>query len=192
MVRKLFFISAITLLTASISYAAEAQPTIQGTEEKKDEKQEKKDEKPKRNPVVDVFTRIDQGEGGVDALIVYAHPLYFAYKGIFEEAKKKYDTEKFHVFMITINSAKKADLSKFKIEASIFIITEDGLEYPAVPQWIPLSETPSKRTGVIRFFQVDAQGNKLLKDSAKSFEIVIKDLAGVPERKFNWGLPIEF
>ncbi|MDO8444548.1 MAG: hypothetical protein Q7T53_00330 [Deltaproteobacteria bacterium] len=185
MVRKLFYALAITLLT--VSFAAAEKVKSPATE-----KQEKKEEKPKREPIVDTFTRIDQGEAGVDALVIYAHPLYFAYKGLVEDAKKKYDMEKFHVFIVTINSQKKADLSKFKIESSIFIRTEESLEYPAVSQWIPLTETPSKRTGVVRFFQIDANKNKVLKDNAKSFEVIIKGLADVPERIFKWKLPIEF
>jgi hypothetical protein len=183
MMRTLFYILTIVLFTAVSSQSAqEAKPV-----------QEKKEEKPKREPVVDTFTRIDQGEGGVDALVVYGHPLYFAYKGVYEDAKKKYDLEKFHVFIVTISSPKKMDLSKFKVESSIFIRTEEGLEYPAAPQWIPLDEkSPYKRSGVVRFFQVDANKNKVLKDGAKSFEIVIKGLADVQERTFKWKLPIEF
>jgi len=190
MVRNLFYAIAIIFLTMSSVSAKEAQPTPQGKQEKKEEKPK---EKPKREPVVDAFTRIDQGEGGVDALVLYAHPLYFAYKGTLEEATKKYDMEKFHVFVVTINSPKKLDLSKFSIEKAIFIQTEDGLEYPAVPQWIPIDEkSPSKRSGIIRFFQVDAQGKKIIPDNAKSLIIVIKGLADVPERVFRWNLPIEF
>lgn len=185
MVRKLFYALAIALLTISFASAEEVKPTP--------DKQENKEEKPKREPVVDVFTRVDQGEGGVDALVVYGHPLYFAYKGLTEEAKKKYDTEKFHIFIVTIGSQKKIELSPFKIESSIFLRTEEGLEYPAVRQWIPIDEkNPGKRVGIIRFFQVDARGNKLIKDNAKSFEVVIKGLADVPERAFKWDIPIEF
>ncbi len=186
MVRKLFYTLAIALLT--ISFASAEEVTSPASE-----KQEKKEEKPKREPVVDVFTRVDQGEGGVDALIVYGHPLYFAYKGLTEEAKKKYDTEKFHIFIVTIGSQKKIELSPFKVESSIFLRTEEGLEYPAVRQWISIDEkNPSKRVGIIRFFQMDARGNKLIKDNAKSFELVIKGLSNIPERVFKWNLPIEF
>ena len=183
MVKTYFYALMIILIFAVSSQSAqEAQsPT-----------QEKKEEKPKREPVIDTFTRIDQGEGGVDALVIYGHPYYFTYKGVYEDAKKRYDMEKFHVFIVTINSQKKADLSKFKVESSIFIRTEDGIEYPAVPQWISLSEAQGKRTGVIRFFQIDANKNKVLKDEAKSFEIVIKGLADIPETSFKWNLPIEF
>ena len=185
MVRKLLYATAICLLMTSFVFAEDQPPA--------NEKVEKKDEKPKREPVVDVFTRIDQGEGEVDALVLYAHPLYFAYKGLFDDAKKKYEMDKFHVFMVTINSQKKLDLSKFKVETSIFIQTEDGLEYPAVPQWVPLDEkSPNKRSGIVRFFQVDAQGNKIIPDKAKSLVIIIKGLADVPERVFRWNLPIEF
>lgn len=186
MVKALIYTLTFILLIASSAFAQE-------TGGPATEKEEKKEEKPKREPVVDVFTRIDPGEGGIDVLIVYGHPLYFAYKGLLDDAKKKYDTEKFHVFVLTINSQKKNELPKFKIESSIFIRTEEGLEYPSVPQWIPIDEkNPSKRTGIIRFFQVDARGNKLIKDDAKSFEIVVKGLAGVPERTFKWAIPIEF
>lgn len=185
MVRKIFYAIAISLFSISAVSAADTQPI--------NEKQDKKDEKPKREPVIDTFTRIDQGEGGVDAIILFAHPLYFVYKGTLEEASKKYEMDKFHVFMVTINSPKKMNLSGFAIEKSIFIQTEDGLEYPAVPQWIPLDEkSPSRRTGVIRFFQVDAQGKKIIPDNAKSLVIVIKGLADVPERVFRWNMPIEF
>lgn len=185
MVRKLFYALAIALLTASFAYAEEIKPAT--------EKEEKKEEKPKREPVVDVFTRIDPGEGGVDVLIVYGHPLFFAYKGLAEQAKKEHDMEKFHVFIITIASQKKNALPPFKVESSIFLRTEEGLEYPAVPRWKAIDEkNPSKRVGIIRFFQVDARGNKLIKDNAKSFEIVIKGLADIPERTFKWSLPIEF
>lgn len=192
MVGKLFYALAITLLTVSFAFPEEAKPKATG-------KEEKKEEKLKREPVVDIFTRVDQGEGGVDALIVYGHPLYFAYKGLVEEAQKKYNTEKFHVFIVTIGSQKKDDYQKnndisgFKVESSIFLRTEEGLEYPAVPQWISIDDkTPGKRVGIIRFFQVDAKGNKLIKDNAKTFEIVIKGLSNVPERVFKWNLPIEF
>lgn len=181
--KKLIFALAIILMAASSSFAAD---------EAKTPSQQKKEEKPKREPVVDTFTRIDEGVGGIDALVIYGHPLYFVYKGVLEDAKKKYDMERFHVFIVTINSQKKLDLSKFKIEESIFIRTEEGTEYPAARQWIPISETPSKRTGLIRFFKVDANGNKVLKDDAKSLEIVIKSLGNVPERNFKWKLPIEF
>lgn len=182
---KTFFYALTIMLTFAVS--------SHSAQETQAPAQEKKEEKPKREPVVDTFTRIDQGEGGVDALVIYGHPLYFAYKGVFEDAKKRYDMEKFHVFIVTINSPKKADLSKFKVESSIFIRTEEGVEYPAVPQWIPLDEkSPYKRSGVVRFFQVDANKNKVLKDGAKSFEIVIKNLSDVPERTFKWKLPIEF
>lgn len=184
MVKNLFYALAIALLTASFAYAEEIKPAT--------EKEEKKEEKPKREPVVDVFTRIDPGEGGVDVLIVYGHPLYFAYKGRVEQAKKMYDTEKFHVFIITVASQKKNALPPFKMESSIFLRTEEGFEYPAVPQWKPDEKNPSKRVGIIRFFQVDARGNKLIKDNAKSFEIVIKGLADVSERVFQWKVPIEF
>lgn len=184
-VRKLFCALVIALLTISSSSAEEAKPAP--------ETQEKKEEKPKREPFVDTFTRIDQGEGGIDALIVYGHPLYFAYRGLVEQAKKEYDTEKFHIFIITIASQKKNALPPFKVESSIFLRTDEGLEYPAVPQWKPIDErNPSKRVGIIRFFQVDARGNKLIKDNAKSFELVIKGLADVPERVFQWKVPIQF
>lgn len=189
MVRKLLYAIIISLLMISFA-SAEDQPPAN---EKVEKKEEKKEEKPKREPIVDTFTRIDQGEGGVDALVLYAHPLYFAYKGILEDTKKKYDMDKFHVFMVTINSQKKLDLSKFKVEASIFIQTEDGLEYNAVPQWIPLDEkSVSKRSGIVRFFKVDAEGNKTVPDNAKSLVLVIKGLADIPERVFRWKLPIEF
>lgn len=184
MVKRLFFAAIIAVSTATLAFSQEPAAQTQP--------QEKKEEKPKREPVVDTFTRIDQGEGGVDALVIYAHQYYFAYKGVFEDARKKYDMDKFHVFVVTISSQKKEDLSKFKVESSIFLRTEEGLEYPAVSQWIPISEVPSRRTGIIRFFQIDAKGNKLLKDNAKLFEIVIKNLSGVPERGFKWKLPIEF
>lgn len=180
--KKLILALAIILMAASSSFAEEA----------KTPPDQKKEEKPKREPVVDTFTRIDDGIGGVDALVIYGHPLYFVYKGVFEDAKTKYDQERFHVFIVTINSQKKLDLSKFKIEESIFLRNEDGVEYPAAQQWIPISETPSKRSGIIRFFKVDTNGNKLLRDDAKSLEIVIKNLENVPERNFKWKLPIEF
>lgn len=182
MVRIFLYALTVVLLAVSYPLAQEVQP----------ETQQNKEAKPKRDPIVDTFTRIDQGDGEVDAVVIYGDPLYFTYKGILDDAKKKYDLDKFYVFIVTINSQKKEDLSSFKTESSIFIRTEEGLEYPAVPQWVPLAETPGKRSGVVRFSHLDSKGRKVLKDNAKSFEIVIKGLAGVPERTFKWYIPIEF
>jgi hypothetical protein len=135
----------------------------------------------------DPYKKSDNWPGNVGVEITYVPPEKLEAAGV--PNNSKYPADKYMTFIVAVNTH-SGDLFQYKIEKLAFLRTASGKTLPAVPEWQPLSESSHHRLGVIRFPKQTKDGKPTVKDNDKSFEIVIKNIAGVNERIFKWNLPL--
>lgn len=80
------------------------------------------------------------------------------------------------------------NLLTYQMDKVSFLRDEEGNEYKA-ESWEPLDESSHHRSGVLKFFNLNDDGDFIISKSSKSIKLVIKDLAGIEERVFGWDIP---
>lgn len=76
------------------------------------------------------------------------------------------------------------DLDGFDLRQLAVLRTPAGVEVP--PSGWDAPPGGHHREGTLTFPTVDANGNPLINAETRSFELAIRDVAGVPERVFRW------
>ncbi len=136
----------------------------------------------------DSYTRVDQGEGNVEVSTTYITPNYLEAQGLVNVVGDLKLEEEF-AFAVYLNTH-SVNLTGYQVDKLSYLRDEQGQEYSALPGWISLNESDHHRSGIIRFARFDNSGNAVVKPEAKFFELVIKDIAGIGERRFRWELPL--
>ena len=80
------------------------------------------------------------------------------------------------------------NLLAYQMEKLSYLRDDSGKKYPAL-EWEPISESSHHRSGILKFSNLDENGDFIITSSSKSIELVIKGLAGIEERSFRWNIP---
>lgn len=130
----------------------------------------------KDTPNVDTkYLRSDKGEGGVQVAAVRVTPEFMEASGE-EDLANKYDLNSNIVFEIEMTTH-MGDLTKYQILKKA-VLTVDGKTIAPV-RWDILSNTPHHPQGFLVF---PAQ----TKSQISNLELNLKELNGIPNRKFIW------
>jgi len=142
--------------------------------------------------VFKMLWRSDVGEGDVYIDSIFATQEYFRSTGAISQAEK-FGVENHLVFLINL-TVHVGRLEPYQMDKMAVLKDENGREYEALPGWEVLTETSDNhhRQGMIRFKRFDEQGNPVIPDAAKKFQLVIRGVAGVKERVLEWQLPIPY
>ena len=115
-------------------------------------------------------------EGPVTIKIVYLNPL-----GKVED--KSLD---FEVRMDTHS----VYLDRYKMENHVFLLDDKGRQFKPLG-WFSPQGGGHHSSGIIKFPALDSRGTPVLSPGSKSFQLVITDVGGVAERRFQWTFPLK-
>lgn len=132
-----------------------------------------------------LYFRTDNGEGGVQVGVLWAAPEYFRLTNQ-EELITELDLEDNLVFEISMTTH-SGDLSNFPVLEKTQL-TVDGVALKPI-KWEVLSNSSHHPAGMLFFPAKDEDGNPVLKANSV-IELNLKDLKGIPDRKFVWKLPL--
>lgn len=125
-------------------------------------------------PQKEALTR-ENSQGAVTVALTYLNPL----KGL---------DEKELLFEVGMNTH-SVDLDAYDFSKILVLRDEKGNLYNAIGVEAPKGGG-HHRGGTVRFPGARKDGTKVLQD-AKYFEVLVKGVAGVPERTLRWDLPIQ-
>ncbi len=121
------------------------------------------------------LTRVN-AEGPLTIRIVYLNPL----------GKVEDKSLAFEVGMDTHS----VDLDRYKMENHIFLLDDKGRQFKPLG-WFSPQGGGHHRSGIIKFPALDSRGKPVLSPGSKSFQLVITDVGGVAERRFQWTFPLK-
>lgn len=142
------------------------------------------------NPAAAVLTKSDKGEGNVSISLTYITDKFVENdKGANAVGTDQFDLERNIVFLASLNTH-SVDLSALKLEDLSFIKADSG-EIKA-SGWKSAAESGHHRSGFIIFPAEDENGARIISSRSDSLTVVVRDVANIKERTFNWTLPIEY
>ncbi|MEE8449586.1 MAG: hypothetical protein V3S39_08130 [Thermodesulfobacteriota bacterium] len=121
------------------------------------------------------LTRVN-AEGPLTIRIVYLNPL----------GKVEDKSLAFEVGMDTHS----VDLDRYKMENHVFLLDDKGRQFKPLG-WFSPQGGGHHRSGIIKFPALDSRGKPVLSPGSKSFQLVITDVGGVAERRFQWIFPLK-
>lgn len=77
------------------------------------------------------------------------------------------------------------DLLAYEMNKISFLRDERGNEYSAI-SWQSLGESSHHRSGILKFSNLDENGDFIITSKSEFMELVIKGLAGIEKRSFRW------
>jgi len=116
--------------------------------------------------------RRDRGEGGVEIEVLYATPEYARTSN--DKALQKYEPDRYAVFVVAMNTH-TVDLSGYDM-VKISELVAGGKRYAPL-RWQSTSENAHHRSGVLIFPKIQPPF---------PVELLIKTVAGIPVRRFQW------
>ena len=132
-----------------------------------------------------LLTRKDQGEGGVSVEAVLLTKDYLLAKG---EDPGQYDLDRQIAFKIAADTH-AGSLLEYNFKELFFLRDDKGNVYTPL-EWRDISLDSHHRSGTLTFSRFDARGNPIINDGVQFIELVVKNIAKVPERTLRWNLPI--
>ncbi|MBW2309064.1 MAG: hypothetical protein JRG73_19240 [Deltaproteobacteria bacterium] len=116
--------------------------------------------------------------GRVNIDVVYLNPL-----------KQSQNPDTNLVFELRMNTH-SVNLDAYRIE-DLAVLRNDLGEQVRPMEFANPGGGGHHRSGMLKFPAQTPEGNRLIREDIKRIEVVIKNVAGVPERVFIWNLPIE-
>ncbi len=117
------------------------------------------------------YVQRDRGEGGVEIEIIYVTPDYLRTGAA---SAQRYAPDTYTVFLVSMNTH-SVDLAGYDM-AKISDLRVAGKTYVPV-RWESTSDNNHHRSGALIFPKVDV---------SQSAELVIRTIAGVPQRLYRW------
>ncbi len=117
------------------------------------------------------YVQQDRGEGGVEIEVTYVTPDYLRAGGA---SAQRYSPDKYTVFLVSMNTH-SVDLAGYEM-AKISELRVAGRTYAPL-RWESTSDNNHHRSGALIFPKVDV---------SQPAELVIKTIAGVPQRLYRW------
>ena len=117
--------------------------------------------------------------------VTYGTETYLKKIGLWEEAQPKLRYSQPFVFNAGTHVGTIVDLD---IDGKVFLLTEDGLRYPAVGQ--PIASTTHHNTWLVFLPKFDMQGEPIFERESGSFEINIEGVDIPDHRVFLFNLPL--
>ncbi len=129
------------------------------------------------------LTRWDPGEGGTRVSATWITPEYLQSH---PDPAVEFGPWQYLVFQVRVDSPRLKRMSAWDLKGMIFLREESGMEY-GTSLWRPLSDGTHKM-GLIAFPRKNARDNPVPAAGSRQIEIVVRGLAGVPERVLTWPL----
>ncbi len=117
------------------------------------------------------YLQRDRGEGGVEIEVIYVTPDYLRSGG---SASQRYAPDTYTVFLVSMNTH-SVDLAGYDM-AKISELRAAGKTYAPL-RWESTSDNNHHRSGALIFPRID---------TSQPVELVIKTIAGVPQRLYRW------
>lgn len=117
------------------------------------------------------YVQRDRGEGGVEIEVIFVTPAYLASGGA---DARRYEPDTHTVFLVAMNTH-TVDLAGYDM-VTVSALRAGGRVHAPL-RWVSTSDNSHHRSGALIFPKV-AGGQDL--------ELVIRTVAGVPERTFRW------
>ena len=121
------------------------------------------------------LTQRDSGEGGVTVQVTWLTAADIEGDGDLVEAAGPYDAQSYLLLRVQMDTH-SGELSSYDVAAGSELAVDGGPRQVAVG-WRPVSDSAHHRDGLLVFERPE---------SASSVELVLKELAGAPERLFRW------
>lgn len=119
------------------------------------------------------YVQRDSGEGSVEIEVTYATPEFLRLPANIQ-AVKRYQPDRYAVFLVAMNTH-SVNLSAYDM-VKVSELKAGGKRYAAL-RWESTSDNNHHRSGALIFPKVDPR---------LPAELIIKTIAGVPERIFRW------
>jgi len=100
------------------------------------------------------------------------------YRGLLEDGKLGFDVKL---------DTHSGSLDSYAVERLAYLRNDAGQVAEPVG-WHAAEGSSHHRSGLLLFPSIDRAGNPLIREDTRSLELVVKDLAGVPERVLKWDL----
>ncbi len=117
------------------------------------------------------YVQRDRGEGGVEIEVVYVTPDYLRTG---DSSAQRYSPDRYTVFLVSMNTH-SVDLAGYDM-VKISELRVAGKTFAPL-RWESTSENNHHRSGALVFPKVD---------TSQPAELVIKTIAGVPQRLYRW------
>lgn len=128
------------------------------------------------------LTKTDRGENGVTVQVTWLTPQNLQDLG----AKRTgYDFDRYFIFAVVMDTH-SGSLAQYDMAKATFLRDGQGREF-AASSWEPWSEDSHHRSGAVSFRRADLGDAAALK-KIPYLDIVVKNVAGVPERAIRWKL----
>ncbi len=125
------------------------------------------------------LTRVDGGEGSVTVQATWVNSAHL--KDLPQDALKGYPQDQYVLIHVALDTH-SVDLSKYDLSSLAYL--SDGAASPvSAVGWVSLSDTGHHRSGVIAF---SGMSNQDWASKYQAARLVVKGVAGVPERVFAW------
>ncbi|MBI4339556.1 MAG: hypothetical protein HY680_06340 [Chloroflexi bacterium] len=127
------------------------------------------------------LTRVDDGRGGVTAEGIWVSPNHLREMG--GTLAGEYPLDRFALVHLSLNTH-SVELARYDPMSRVTLERTGGP--PTAPeQWVPLSESGHHREGVLVFAGLSYEA---LAEQRDTLSLVVRDVAGVPERVLTWDL----
>lgn len=141
-----------------------------------------------RSDAWEAYIRTDKGEGEVLVDVTYAPPEYFALIDEEKEGEKLGAGRKI-LFLVQFETH-SVDLSAYDL-TKLSSLRIDGGKALVPEGWVSISDDSHHRAGVLRFPGTGSDGVPVITPQTNSLRLVIRDIAGVEVRAFEWSLPLK-
>ncbi len=128
------------------------------------------------------LTKTDRGEKGVTVQVTWLTPQNLQDLGA---KRTDYDFDRYLVFLVQLDTH-SGDLTSYDMKRLTSLRDGQGREY-AVSSWEPWDDGSHHRSGTVSFSRASLGDAAALK-KMPYLEIVVKNIAGVPERAIRWKL----
>jgi len=126
-------------------------------------------------------------QDGITMKAIYVTPAYFK-AAPRDPLTGKVDLDRTVVFAVVLDTH-SGDLSRYDLVKTAILSNDRGRRVTPL-QWVATADGAHHRAGGLVFPKVDPSGSAI-DGQARSLELIIRELGGVPERTLRWTLPVE-